>query len=168
MEITVTVNRPLKDTGYTLCSGSITIIGSKIVKFTQSKEQISKQSVSDIKDIEIVKSKEATYEIEFINKYDEYYSQNNAKIQIKNGSSFYIHLNLFQRAKLKWMLEGYLIQSKEMKIDLFKFVLGTIFGIVSTLTTQEVAQVTIKEPVTPPTAGIQKSLEHKNLKNINK
>ena len=121
----------------------------------------------DIKDIEIIKSKEATYEIEFINKYDEYYGQNNAKIQIKNGSSFYTHLNLFQRIKLKWMRNEYDIQSKEIKIEILKYFLTILLSFIGGVFYERNQIEKATPEITPknaPKAVVNTSLENKIFK----
>lgn len=106
--------------------------------------------------------------VTFLDEINENHKNFKATIRIKDSLLFYVKLNLIQNFQLKWILGKYDIQSKEMKIDFYKYTLGGILGIVFTIITQEVNQRYKAEPQTTPKAGSQKSLEHKNLKNINR
>lgn len=141
--------------------GIITIQKNEIVSFKES------DNCKFYKDnsINIFPIKRAFYTILFLDKYHIDHKAFQASIQIENSILVYVKLNWFQKTKLKLMLEKYEIQSKEMKMDFYKYILGGILGIVFTIITQEVNQRYKAEPETPPKAGSQKSLEHKNLKN---
>lgn len=113
MEIKTEINRNLHDSGYVITSGIITIVDDKIVQFIQNEEQLRQQSLLDIQDLKIINSNKATYDVEYVHKYDTYQNRYNAKITITNGSSFYVKLNLWQRLKLKFMLKKCWIQKSE-------------------------------------------------------
>jgi len=112
--------------------------------------------------------KPSTYSVTFLDETNENYKNFKATIRIKDSLLFYLKLNPIQKIKLKWILGKYDIQSREMKMDFYKYILGGILGIIFTIITQEVNQRYKAEPQTPPKAGSQKSLEHKNLKNIDR
>lgn len=135
MEIKTNINRNLSDTGYIITSGTIIIVDKKIVQFIQDEEQLRQQSLSDIQDNKVIKSNKATYKLEYINKYDKYHNLYNAKITIINGSSFYVKLNLFQRLKIKWMLDKWWVQNNNNAWNLLLFIVGTALTILWILTT---------------------------------
>ena len=112
--------------------------------------------------------KPSIYSVTFLDETNENHKNFKATIRIKDSLLFYLKLNRIQKFKLKWILGKYDIQSKEMKMDFYKYILGGILGIVFTIITQEVNQRYKAEPQTPPKAGSQKSLEHNNLKNIDR
>ena len=104
-----------------------------------------------------------TYTVNFLNEISEHHKSFEATIRIKDSLLFYVKLNLFQKTILKWMLKKYKLQSKEMKIDFYKYIVGGAVGVVFSLITYVIIQKYSAEPQTPPKAGIQKSLEPKNL-----
>jgi hypothetical protein len=104
-----------------------------------------------------------TYTVNFLNEINDYHENFEATIRIKDSILFYIKLNLFQKTKLKWMLKEYYIQSKEMKIDFYKYLIGGFIGVLFTIITQGINQIYKTEPETPPKAESQKSIEHKSL-----
>jgi hypothetical protein len=107
--------------------------------------------------------KPSIYSVTFLDETNENHKNFKATIRIKDSLLFYVKLNLIQKTILKWMLKKYDIQSKEMKMDFYKYLLGGVLGIISTIITQEVNQRYKADPETPPKAGIQKSLVPKNL-----
>lgn len=107
MKIKININRSLGDTGCSINSGAIIIVDNIIEKFIQNEEQLKQQSLLDLQDIEIIKYKKATYEVDYINKYDKYKNLYNAKITITNGNSFYVKLNIINRLKLKLISINY-------------------------------------------------------------
>ena len=129
MEIKTNINRNLGDTGISINSGAIIIVDNIIEKFIQNEEQLKQQSLLDLQDIEIIKSKKATYEIDYINKYDKYKNLYNAKITITNGNSFYTKLNLFQKLKIKYMLKECWLQ-KGSNIAVVITILLTVISII--------------------------------------
>lgn len=148
------------------CYGTMILIGNKVVKFIddETTKSFANQNLSK----EIFPIKLNTYTLEFLDKYDINISQFNATIQLKDGLKFHVKLSLIEKFQIKWMLRKYDIQSKEMKMDFYKYMIGGILGVIFTIITQEVNQRYKAEPQIPPKAGSQKSLEHKNLKNIKK
>ena len=126
MKIKININRSLGDTGCSINSAAIIIVDNIIEKFIQNEEQLKQQSLLDLQDIEIIKFKIATYEIDYINKYDEYKNLYNAKITITNGNSFYVKLNIINRLKLKLILINsfYKMRTQEEKNDYFTLCLG--------------------------------------------
>lgn len=141
------------------------------------KDNILLKFIEDNENIHFLKSqyspslfpiKPNTYTVNFLNEINEHHKNFQATIQIKDSFLFYVKLNPIQKFKLKWILGKYDIQSKEMKMDFYKYILGGALGVIFTIITQEVNQRYKADPETPPKAGIQKSLEHKNLKNIDR
>lgn len=49
-----------------------------------------------------------------------------------NHNRIYLSLNKFKAFKVKWVLRQYLIQSKDMKVDVIKYIIGAIIGAVIT------------------------------------
>jgi hypothetical protein len=166
MELKLKAFVPSEKLMINLCYGTMILIGNKVVKFIDDKstKDFANQNLSK----EIFPIKQNTYTLEFLDKYDKNISLFNATIQIKDGFKFYVKLNSIEKFQIKWMLKEYDIQSKEMKMDFYKYILGGALGVIFTIITQEVNQRYKADPETPPKAGIQKSLEHKNLKNIDK
>jgi hypothetical protein len=81
-----------------------------------------------------------------------------------SGNDRYLLLNLsiLNKFKYKLMFKEYLIQSKELKIDLLKYFIGGVFGIIFTMLTQLIIQRYNADPEIPPKADNQKSLDIKN------
>lgn len=166
MELKLKAYVPSEILNGSLCYGTMILMGNKIVKFIddESTNNFVNQNLSkDVFPINI-----NTYNLAFLNKYHKNIKSFNATIQIKEGFEFYVKLNFIEKFQIKWMLKEYDIQSKEMKMDFYKYILGGALGVIFTIITQEVNQRYKADPETPPKAGIQKSLEHKNLKNIDK
>ena len=89
------------------------------------------------------------------------------KKQIKNGSSFYTHLNLFQRIKLKWMRNEYDIQSKEIKIEILKYFLTILLSFIGGVFYERNQIEKATPEITPknaPKAVVNTSLENKIFK----
>jgi hypothetical protein len=144
--------------------GIMTIQKNEIVSFKESDNcKFYKDHSSSIFPI-----KRAFYTIAFLDKYHIEHKAFQASIQIKDSVLVYVKLKRIEKVKLKWMLEKYDIQSKEMKMDFYKYIIGGIFGILFSVTTQVLIQKYNAELQTSPKKGIQKSLGNKNFKNIDK
>lgn len=151
---------------YQLEYGTMVLKDDILLKFIENTENINflKMKYGE----QYFPIKPNTYTVNFLNEINEHHKNFKATIRIKDSLLFYVKLNLLQKTKLKWMLKKYDIQSKEMKMDFYKYILGGALGVIFTIITQEVNQRYKADPETPPKAGIQKSLEHKNLKKIDK
>ena len=72
----------------------------------------------------------------------------------------YLNLNQLELFRLNWNTKKYLIQSKEIKTDILKYVIGGILGFLGTIAVQKINQYN-KAPEKPPKAVRKKSFEVK-------
>lgn len=149
---------------YSLCIGEMIVKKNEIVDFKEDNNcEFYKINLNGIFPI-----KRTTYSAIFLDEYHNNYKSFQASIQIKDSFLVFVKLNYIQKLKLKWMLKSYTIQSEDMKKELLKYFIGGVFGIFFTILTQEVANRYKAKPVTPPNAGIQKSLDNKKDNNLRK
>ncbi|CAH0336674.1 hypothetical protein FVB9288_02385 [Flavobacterium sp. CECT 9288] len=160
MKLKLKAYSPLNN-NWNLEYGTIVLKGDILLEFIENVENINFLKIKYGEQYFPIKPN--TYTILFLNEINDYHKNFAATIRIKDSLLFYVKLNLIQKTILKWMLKKYDIQSKEMKMDFYKYLLGGVLGIISTIITQEVNQRYKADPETPPKAGIQKSLVPKNL-----
>lgn len=147
--------------------GNMTIKNSKIVKFEKTENSHIIEYFSD----NIFPIKRSEFEIHFLDKYDDEFKMFNAFIIIKESLKVGVKLNYFEKVKLKWMLKKYLIQSKEIKIELLKYFLFASLGFIGGKFVYHKKCIETKQPTTTPInapkAGINTSLENSSIKNSN-
>lgn len=148
------------DTNNTFEYGTMVLKGDILLKFIEG-ENIGFLKMKYGENYFPIKAN--TYTVNFLNEINEHHEIFKATIRIKDSLHFYVKLNMFQKTKLKWMLKKYDIQSKEMKMDFYKYIIGGMIGLVFSFISYIIIQKYSAEPQTPPKAGIQKSLEPKNL-----
>ena len=148
--------------------GNMTIKNSEIVKFEKTENSHIIEYFSD----NIFPIKRSEFEIQFLDKYDDAFIMFNAYINIKESLRVGVKLSYFEKIKLKWMLNKYLIQSKEIKIELLKYFMFACFGFLGGKIVYEPKNIENKAPAKipkdVPIAGTKNSLEPKNLKTDNK
>lgn len=83
----------------------------------------------------------------------------------KSENIIYLKLNIIQYYRMMFAMRKMLIQSDDIKKDFLKYIIGGVCGMIMTIGTQEVNKKYKAEPLTPPKAESQKSLEHKYPKN---
>ena len=159
MELKLKVYVPSEKLGISVCYGHLILIENRAVKFLADKSTEIFVNENLSKDVFPIKLN--TYSLELLHKYDENISNFNAIVQIKDGFKFYVKLNFFEKFQIKWMLGECDIQSKEMRMDFYKYIIGGTIGAMFTILTQEMNQRYKAEPQAPPKAVSQKSLEHK-------
>lgn len=144
--------------------GIMTIFKNEIVEFKESDNcKIHKDMFTNVFPV-----KRSFYSVSFLDKYHIDHKAFQASIQIENSILVYVKLNQIQKFHLKWILRKFDLQSDKMKFDFYKYIIGGTLGVLFTIITQEVNQRYKADPEIPPKAGIQKSLEHKNLKKNDK
>lgn len=107
------------------------------------------------------------YKILKLNKYDQKEHKIKASHILKNeqldfitgGMGMYLDLNQFEILKIRWSKKEYIIQSKEIKTDIIKYLIGAILGFIGTTLFQKISLYNA-EPNNPPKQEIKKSLDH--------
>lgn len=62
---------------------------------------------------------------------DSKYILKNEQLQwILSSQVLFVNLNLFEYLRFKWYSKSYLIQSKEIKTDILKYLIGAILGVI--------------------------------------
>lgn len=144
MKITLKAYLPISNEHYTHI-GDITLKNSELVKFKRTENYEIVEQFSN----KIFPIKRSEFEIHFLDEFDDEIKIFNAFIKIKDSLKVGVKLNYFQEVKLKLMLKKYLIQSKEIKIELLKYLLITIISFIGGAF-YERHNSTIKIPKTTP------------------
>lgn len=79
----------------------------------------------------------------------------------------YVNLNIFEVIRIKWIKKQYLIQTKEIKTNILKYVIGGVLGFIGAIAIQKINQYNAK-PEKPPQQEIKKSLDQMNNQTIDK
>lgn len=123
----------------------------------------SKNHSSDFELIDNIETENDTYNSNYILKYFGGFE----KPQL-----IYLNLNLIQVILLKYAMRKWLIQSKDIKIEILKYCIIAVLGFLGGKIVYQQNNIGNTIPATIPknipTAGAKTSLEHKNLKTDNK
>ena len=148
---------------YSTHIGNMTIKDSEIVKFEKTKNSHIIEYFSD----KIFPIKRSEFEIKFLDEFDDEFKLFNAFININGSLRVGVRLSYFEKIKLKWMLNKYLIQSKEIKIEILKhFIIvsfGFIGGIIFERNNSEKKTV-VTTTKNEPKAAVNTSLENRSPK----
>ena len=143
--------------------GNITIKNSEIVKF----EKTENSNIIEIFNDKIFPIKRSEFEVQFLDKFDDEFKMFSALIKINDSLKVGVKLNYFEKIKLKWMLNKYLIQSKEIKIEILKYFITAILSFIGGIIYERI-QIENKTPkiipINEPKAGIKNSFDTKIIK----
>lgn len=144
--------------------GNITIKNSEIVKF----EKTENSQIIEFFSNYIFPIKRSEFEIKFLDEFDDEFKMFNAFINIKDSLNVRVKLSYIEKIKLKWMLKKYLIQSKEIKIELLKYLIIAALSFIGGIIYQR-KNLENNTPNIPskdlPKPIVNNSLGNKSLKN---
>lgn len=109
--------------------GDIIIRDSRIVNFDESTHKEMSKSLRKVS----FPIRRREYEVVFLEKYEAEYESVKAYILTKDNVNFGINLTLLQKLQLKWMLKAYWIQKKNNALNIFMFIVLTLFTFVEML-----------------------------------
>lgn len=143
--------------------GNMTIKNFEIVKFEKTENSHIIEYFSD----NIFPIKRTEFEIKFLDEFDDEFKMFNAFINIKGSLRVGVRLSYFEKIKLKWMLNKYLIQSKEIKIEILKHFIIASFGFIGGIIYERNNSENKTPATTPkntPKAVVNTSLENRSAK----
>ena len=145
----------------------ITLYKDKLINYYGiSNSRFFKESNTEPKEFSL----NTTFEVYKLDKFDQKEHKVKASHILRNEQlefilgdriRVYVNLNIFEVIRIKWIKKQYLIQTKEIKTDILKYIIGGVLGFIGAMAIQKINQYNA-EPENPPRQEIKKSLDQIN------